>query len=55
MSSVEPTKPLLCEMCQHAAHSGGDCEVIVGYDHMNGDHECGCPGPDEETSNDDRG
>ena len=33
-----------CDMCQHSPHGDGECPESVGYDHMNGDHECGCPG-----------
>lgn len=34
------TKP--CPGCGHALHPSEECEVVVGYDHLNGDHECGC-------------
>jgi hypothetical protein len=34
----------LCDMCEHAEHPDGDCGAVTGYDHLNGDHECGCPG-----------
>lgn len=30
-----------CLTCGHALHVE-ECEEITGYDHMNGDHECGC-------------
>jgi hypothetical protein len=33
-----------CEFCGHAFHHEDECEEVTGYDHMNGDHECGCPG-----------
>lgn len=32
-----------CTSCGHPAHDE-ECLEITGYDHMNGDHECGCPG-----------
>lgn len=35
---------LLCEACEHPRHEEDDCEYITGYDHLNGDHYCGCPG-----------
>ena len=35
--------PEVCRGCDHAPHED-ECEEVVGYDHMNGDHECGCPG-----------
>jgi hypothetical protein len=36
-------KPVhLCLGCGHDLHPAGDCEVATGYDHMNGDHFCGC-------------
>jgi hypothetical protein len=35
-----------CPMCDHANHRQDECEVVVGYDHLNGNHECGCAGPD---------
>jgi hypothetical protein len=25
-------------------HGDTDCGEVVGYDHLNGDHECGCDG-----------
>jgi DNA-binding XRE family transcriptional regulator len=31
-----------CTSCGHALHED-ECEEITGYDHMNGDHVCGCP------------
>jgi len=39
-----------CPECNHPAHADDECVAIVGYDHLNGDHECGCPGStrDEE-------
>ena len=33
-----------CYWCGHASHEGDECGAVTGYDHMNGDHECGCPG-----------
>lgn len=33
-----------CADCGHPWHSDTDCGEVVGYDHLNGDHECGCPG-----------
>lgn len=33
-----------CPRCEHPAHDPNDCDATVGYDHLNGDHECGCPG-----------
>ena len=38
--SVEP----VCDMCDHPLHGNSDCGVEAGYDHINGSHECGCPG-----------
>lgn len=35
-----------CGMCHHEAHDTDDCDAVTGYDHLNGDHECGCPGVD---------
>lgn len=35
---------LVCPICRHAKHGDSGCEEITVYDHMNGDHECGCPG-----------
>lgn len=32
----------LCLGCGHDLHPAGDCEVATGYDHLNGDHFCGC-------------
>lgn len=34
-----------CPLCFHAPdrHDGESCGVEVGYDHLNGSHECGCP------------
>lgn len=38
-----------CDLCGHALHGDSECGEAVGYDHLNGDHECGCPGvPDPE-------
>jgi len=34
----------VCGFCGHPFHHEDQCEEITGYDHMNGDHECGCPG-----------
>lgn len=34
-----------CELCEHKHPVGEACQTIVGYDHLNGDHECGCTGP----------
>lgn len=31
-----------CHACEHPAHGDTDCGVSVGYDHINGHHECGC-------------
>lgn len=39
MSTVEP-----CDMCGHPSHGNTECDVETGYDHLNGFHECGCPG-----------
>jgi hypothetical protein len=33
-----------CSQCGHPPHTEGECDAVVGYDHLNGDHECGCPG-----------
>lgn len=33
-----------CPDCMHSAHANTDCGAVVGYDHLNGDHECGCVG-----------
>lgn len=33
-----------CDLCDHPRHEGSECGEVVGYDHLNGDHECGCPG-----------
>lgn len=34
-----------CPLCGHEVehHDGEACSVEVGYDHLNGFHECGCP------------
>lgn len=42
----KPSKdlPLPCPLCKHAEHGDGECDKQVGYDHLSGDHECGCPG-----------
>ena len=37
-------KDARCDMCPHPSHHPDDCEGIVGYDHLNGDHFCGCAG-----------
>jgi hypothetical protein len=35
----------ICEMCGHGVHEI-ECDEPNGeYDHINGFHECGCPGP----------
>ena len=34
----------VCSGCSHPKHGDTECGEITGYDHMNGDHECGCPG-----------
>lgn len=34
----------MCGLCDHGFHGSDSCEYVVGYDHLNGDHECGCPG-----------
>lgn len=34
-----------CKRCGHPEHERDECGVAIGYDHMNGDHECVCPGP----------
>lgn len=36
-----------CPLCSHSLHEPDDCEAQVGYDHINGDHYCGCPGISE--------
>jgi hypothetical protein len=36
-----------CPECNHPSHADNECVVTVGYDAMNGDHECGCPGVTE--------
>ena len=41
---VEPD--LRCGACGHAFHHDDECEEVIGYDHLNGPHECGCPGLD---------
>lgn len=33
-----------CDMCGHDLHHDTDCGESTGYDHINGFHECGCPG-----------
>ena len=33
-----------CDMCGHENHHDTECGEVTGYDHLNGDHECGCPG-----------
>lgn len=38
----------ICDMCDHPTHDAEDCEGITGYDHLNGDHFCGCQGSFEE-------
>jgi hypothetical protein len=42
MPSAE--KGRACDLCGHAKHDDAECGEVVGYDHLNGDHECGCPG-----------
>lgn len=37
-------KDALCDMCDHSLHHDTECGESTGYDHLNGDHECGCPG-----------
>lgn len=32
-----------CRLCKHEIHNG-ECEEHTDYDHINGFHECGCPG-----------
>lgn len=32
----------VCGDCKHPDHGDTECGEIVGYDHLNGDHECGC-------------
>ena len=41
----EAVEAFLCSRCKHNAHDSTECDHIVGYDHLNGDHECGCTGP----------
>jgi len=41
-----------CALCGHPEHSE-HCEQVTGYDHLNGDYECGChgvPAPDSRVS-----
>jgi hypothetical protein len=33
-----------CHLCGHSNHGDTDCGEVTSYDHLNGDHECGCPG-----------
>jgi len=33
-----------CLWCGHPPHDGEECGAVIGYDHLNGDHECACPG-----------
>lgn len=33
-----------CGGCGHAPHHDTECDAEVGYDHLNGSHECGCEG-----------
>lgn len=37
---------MTCPSCGHPEHADSACEVVVGYDHLNGDHDCGCDDPD---------
>jgi hypothetical protein len=34
-----------CPVCSHrpASHGGEGCDERIGYSHINGDEECGCP------------
>lgn len=41
-----------CPKCAHPHHIDTDCGVEVGYDHLNGTHECGCPGEQMPTVGD---
>lgn len=41
--AVEPDLSA-CDMCGHRPHDAAPCEAQAGYDHLNGFHECGCPG-----------
>lgn len=41
---TSPSDERVCIDCEHVSHLGSECDVPVGYDHLNGDHECGCPG-----------
>lgn len=34
-----------CKVCGHPEHPSDGCPTTVGYDHLNGDHECPCSGP----------
>jgi hypothetical protein len=34
-----------CKKCDHSEHGRDECEGVVGYDHLNGDHACACSGP----------
>ena len=33
-----------CVRCGHAPHDDAECGVGIGYDHINGFHECECFG-----------
>ena len=36
--------PVPCNGCGHPKHGNTECGAVTGYDHLNGDHECGCMG-----------
>lgn len=40
----------VCHDCGHPKHGVDDCGEVVGYDHINGDHECGCAGASARLS-----
>ena len=54
---IEEAKPRLwvmageganCPQCfhepqEHKGSEDGGCGIVIDYDHMNGDHGCGCP------------
>lgn len=44
MSGHTAEKDRGCAWCGHAPHEGVECGEVVGYDHLNGDHECECFG-----------
>lgn len=51
LAALRSTAPALdtealanCVLCGHAVHGVTDCDEPIGYDHLNGDHECACPG-----------